>query len=114
MENVIIKIVRGVLVLMKAKKINANLFVLKGEILEEAYTCVVSNREESTMMWYLKLGHMSEQDLKILSERKLLSGLKSVSLSFCEDCFTSKPHRLKFNRSDTRNKCILDLVHSDV
>ena len=27
---------------------------------------------------------------------------------------TSKQHRLKFNRSIARSKCILDLVHSDI
>ena len=58
-ENEIMKIVKCVLVLMKAKKIGTNLFVLKGEILQEADTCVASNREESTMMWHLKLDHMS-------------------------------------------------------
>ncbi|KAH9689148.1 Integrase catalytic domain-containing protein [Citrus sinensis] len=66
------------------------------------------------MMWHLKLGYMSEQGLKILSERKLLPGLKSVSLPFCEHCVTSKQHRLKFSRSIARSKCILDLIHSDV
>ncbi|KAH9784261.1 hypothetical protein KPL71_009581 [Citrus sinensis] len=76
-ENEIMKIVKGALVLMKAEKIGANLFMLKGETLQEADACVASNGEESTMMWHLKLGHMSEQDLKILSERKLLPGLKS-------------------------------------
>ncbi|KAH9734072.1 Integrase catalytic domain-containing protein [Citrus sinensis] len=113
-ENGIMKIVKGALVLMKAEKIGANLFMLKGETLQEADACVVSNGEESTMMWHLKLGHMSEQGLKILSERKLLPGLKSVSLPFCEHCVTSKQHRLKFSRSIARSKCILDLIHSDV
>ncbi|KAH9648557.1 hypothetical protein KPL70_025642 [Citrus sinensis] len=98
----------------EAEKIGANLFMLKGETLQEAATCVASNGEESTMMWHLKLGHMSEQGLKILSERKLLPGLKSVSLPFCEHCVTSKQHRLKFSRSIARSKCILDLIHSDV
>ncbi|KAH9734074.1 Integrase catalytic domain-containing protein [Citrus sinensis] len=113
-ENGIIKIVKGALVLMKAEKIGANLFMLKGETLQEADACVASNGEESTMMWHLKLGHMSEQGLKILSERKLLPGLKSVSLPFCEHCVISKQHRLKFSRSIARSKCILDLIHSDV
>ncbi|KAH9689185.1 hypothetical protein KPL70_015411 [Citrus sinensis] len=62
-ENGIMKIVKGAPVLMKAEKIGANLFMLKGETLLEADACVASNREESTMMWHLKLGHMSEQDL---------------------------------------------------
>ena len=78
-ENEIMKIVKGTLVLMKAEKIDANLFMLKGETLQEVDVCVASNEEESTMMWHLKLGHMSEQGLKILSERKLLPGLKSVN-----------------------------------
>ncbi|KAH9699197.1 Integrase catalytic domain-containing protein [Citrus sinensis] len=114
MENEIMKIVKGALVLMKAEKIGANLFMLKGETLHEADACVTSNGEESTMMWHLKLGHMSEQGLKILSERKLLPGLKSVNLPFCEHCVTSKQHRLKFSRSIARSKCILNLIHSDV
>ncbi|KAH9725713.1 hypothetical protein KPL70_007982 [Citrus sinensis] len=87
-ENGIMQIVKGALVLMKAEKIGANLFMLKGETLQEADACVASNGEESTMMWHLKLGHMSEQGLKILSEKKLLPGLKSVSLPFCEHCIT--------------------------
>ena len=67
MENGIMKIVKCALVLMNVEKIGANLFMLKGETLQEADACVASNREESTMMWYLKLDHMLEQDLKILS-----------------------------------------------
>ncbi|KAH9782974.1 hypothetical protein KPL71_009140 [Citrus sinensis] len=57
-ENGIMKIVKGALVLMNAEKIGANLFMLKGETLQEADACVVSNGEESTMMWHLKLGHI--------------------------------------------------------
>ncbi|KAH9714593.1 hypothetical protein KPL71_020713 [Citrus sinensis] len=53
------EIVKGALVLMKAEKIGANLFMLKGETLQEADACVASNGEESTMMWHLKLGHIS-------------------------------------------------------
>ena len=59
-ENGIMKIVKGELVLMKEEKIVANLFILKEETLQEADTCVASNREKSTMMWHLKLSHMSE------------------------------------------------------
>ncbi|KAH9781907.1 retrovirus-related pol polyprotein from transposon TNT 1-94-like protein [Citrus sinensis] len=113
-ENEIMKIVKGALVLMKAEKIGANLFMLKRETLQETDACVVSNGEESTMMWHLKLGHMSAQGLKIFSEQKLLPRLKLVNLPFCEHCVISKQHRLKFSRSIARSKCILDLIHSDV
>lgn len=66
------------------------------------------------MMWHIKLGHMLEQGLKILSERKLLPSLKSVSLPFCEYCVISKQYKLKFSRSIARSKCIIDFVHSNV
>ena len=59
-ENGIMKVVKGALVLMKAKKIGVNLFMFKGETLQEADACVASNGEQSTMMWHLKLSHMSE------------------------------------------------------
>ena len=57
---------------------------------------------------------MSECGLKILTECNLIPGLKSVNLSFCEYCVTSKQHRLKFNKSTAQSKHILDLIHSDV
>ncbi|KAK9209952.1 hypothetical protein WN944_002321 [Citrus x changshan-huyou] len=91
-ENGIMKIVKGALILMKAEKIGANLFMLKGETLQEADACVTSNGEESTKIWHLKLGHMSEQGLKILSKQKLIPRLKSVSLPFCEHCVTNLIH----------------------
>lgn len=115
-ENGVMKIVRGALVIMKAEKIATNLFMLEGETLPEANACVASTSkgEESTMMWHRKLGHMSERGLKILSDRKLLPGFTSVNLPFCEHCVTSKQHRLAFGRSVARSKHILDLIHSDV
>ena len=110
LKNGIMKIVRGVLVVMRAEKIAANLYMLKGETLEEADVCVASSNhgEESTMMWHRKLGHISERGLKILSDRNLLPGLKSLNLPFCDHCVTSKHHRLKFSKSVARIKCIND------
>jgi len=65
-------------------------------------------------MWHQKLGHMSECGLKILVERNLLLGLKSVNLPFCEHCIVSKQNQLKFGRSIAKSKYILGLIHSDV
>ncbi|TXG51680.1 hypothetical protein EZV62_024204 [Acer yangbiense] len=89
-ENGILKIVRGVLMVMKAEKITSNLYMLKGETLQEADSCVASSNhgEESTIIWHRKLGHILERGLKILSDQNLLPGLKSVNLPFCEHCDT--------------------------
>ena len=90
-ENGNMKIVKSVLVVMKAEKIATNLYMLKRETLEEAQEAIASEktREESTMLWHKKLGHMSEPGLKILSEHGLLPSLTKVSLPFCEHCVTS-------------------------
>ncbi|KAH9745518.1 hypothetical protein KPL70_004102 [Citrus sinensis] len=43
-ENEIMKIVKGALVLLKAEKIGANLFILKGEILQEADASIARSK----------------------------------------------------------------------
>ena len=57
---------------------------------------------------------MLENGLKIRFDQKLLHGLKTVSLPFCEHYVISKQHKLRFNRSTIRSKDIIDLVHFDV
>lgn len=61
--DMIMKIVKGALVVMKGEKITTNLFMLKGETLQEADACIVSinNGEKLTIMWHHKLGHMPER-----------------------------------------------------
>jgi len=114
-EGGILKVIKGALVVMRAEKIAANLYMLVGDTLQEAEALVASaSQEEMTMTWHCKLGHMSEQGLKILVECNLIPGLKSVNLQFCEHCVTSKQHRLMFGRSTARSKHILELIHSDV
>ncbi|XP_073133491.1 uncharacterized protein [Henckelia pumila] len=101
--------------IQEAEKFAANLYVLLGETHKESELAVASigSGEESTMLWHRKLGHMSERGMKILSERKLLSGLTKVTLPFCEHCVTSKQHRLKFGTSTAKSKGRLELIHSD-
>ncbi|KAE8731030.1 putative LRR receptor-like serine/threonine-protein kinase [Hibiscus syriacus] len=110
----IMKVFRGALVVLKGEKIAANLYMLKGETLVEAEASVTSCSSDSAMLWHQKLGHMSEQGMKVLVEQKLLPGLTKVSLPLCEHYITSKQHRLKFNTSNSRGKSVLELVHSDV
>jgi len=114
-EGGILKVLKGVLVVMKTEKLAANLYTLLGDMLQDADVSVASaNQEELTTMWHRKLGYMSERGLKILAELNLLPELTSVSLPFCEHCVISKQHRLKFEKSIARSKHILDLIHFDV
>ncbi|GKD83365.1 gag-pol polyprotein [Tanacetum coccineum] len=115
-QDKIMKIIKGVLVLMRGEKVAANLYQLKGEIIEEAEASVASHSPSHrvAVSWHQKLGHMSEQGMKILVERKLIPGLTKVSLPFCEYCVISKQHLLKFKASNSRSVSVLELVHSDV
>jgi len=91
-DNGIMQIVKGALVVLKARKIVADLFMLMEETHHETEVSIasISLAEKKTMMWHKKLGHMSEKGLKILSDQKLLLGLTKVTLPFCEHCVTSK------------------------
>jgi len=83
-EGDILKVVKGALVVIKAEKIAANLYILIGDTLQEVEASIASvSRAEPTMMWHRKLDHMSECDLKILVERNLIPKLKSVNLPSC-------------------------------
>ena len=86
------KIIKGALVVLKARKTVANMFVLIGETHHrvEASIASASLVEEKTMMWHKKQGLMSEKGLKVLSNQKLLPGLTKVTLPFCEHYVTSK------------------------
>ena len=115
-DNGIMKIIKRALMVLKARKISANLFVLMRETHYEVEASIASDSplEEKMMTWHKKLGHISEKGLKILSDRKLLHRLTNVTLPFCEHCVISKQHRLKFGTSISKSKYILDLIYSDV
>jgi len=78
------KIFKGALVVLKARKTIANMFVLMGETHHgvEASIASVSPAEEKTMMWHQKLGHMSEKGLKVLSDQKFSLGLQRLLYPF--------------------------------
>jgi hypothetical protein len=110
-DNGIMKIIKRALMVLKARKIVANLFVLIRETHHEVDASIASasSLEEKMMMWHKKLGHMSEKGLKILSDQKLLHGLTNVTLPFCEHCIISKQHKLKFGTSTSKEQIHLRL-----
>jgi transposase InsO family protein len=57
---------------------------------------------------------MSEQGLKVLSDRKLLPSLKSLKLDFCKHCIYGKHNRQRFKTGRHTSEGILDYIHFDV
>ncbi|KAK8564391.1 hypothetical protein V6N12_036516 [Hibiscus sabdariffa] len=69
------KVFHGALVVMKGEKIATNLYMLKGETLQETEASIASCSSDYAMLWHQKLGHMSQQRMKVLVEQKLLLSL---------------------------------------
>ena len=80
----IMNVIKGVLMVIKVEKIVANLYMLHKKTYQEVETFVANSREKLTTRWHRKLGHMLENGLKILFDKKLLPGLKIISLPFYE------------------------------
>ena len=73
----------------------------------------VVHKENMTKLWHMRLGHMSEKGMQVLSKRDLLCGHKVQNLEFCEHCIFGKLHRSKFPNGVHRMKGTLDYIHSD-
>ncbi|KAJ8633371.1 hypothetical protein MRB53_026707 [Persea americana] len=114
-EGGVIKVVKGALVLMRGNRVG-NLYVLSGNIVTGKAALSSSNDHEyaSTRLWHLRLGHMSEKGLTILSNQNFLCGTKTSKVDFCERCIFEKHQKVSFKTGIHRTKDILDYVHSDV
>jgi transposase InsO family protein len=98
---------------MKAKNVG-NLFLLEGRTESDHATMVSENDSDYVRLWHQRLGHMREQGLKVLIDRKLLPSLNSLKLYFCKHCIYGKQSRQKFKIGRHTSEGILDYIHSNV
>ncbi|GAV69795.1 gag_pre-integrs domain-containing protein [Cephalotus follicularis] len=115
-ENGIIKVFRGALVIMKGKKIDG-LYQLQGNTVlgTVAVASSLGDKDaDTTRLWHIRLGHMSERELQIMSKKGLLAGAKLGKLDFCEHYVYGKQCRVKISTSIHKTKGILDYIHSDI
>ena len=79
------------------------------------YSISITSTETGAALWHHRLGHMSEKGMQILHSRKLLPGLKQVSLEFYENYVYGKHKRVIFLSVGKQNKSEkLELVHTDI
>ncbi|GAV63313.1 gag_pre-integrs domain-containing protein, partial [Cephalotus follicularis] len=112
----VIKVIRGALVVMKGKKFYG-LYLLQGNTVlgtAAVASSSVDKDADTTRLWHMHLGHMSERGLQILSKKGLLDGMKSGKLDFCELCVYEKQCRVKFSTAIHQTKDVLDYIHSDL
>ncbi|KAK2970416.1 hypothetical protein RJ640_016270 [Escallonia rubra] len=53
---------------------------------------------DTSKLWHMRLGHMSERGMDVLSKQGLLGSKKIGKLDFCEHCVFGKQCRVKFSR----------------
>lgn len=73
-----------------------------------------NSNSDSTELWHMRLGHLSEGGMKKLYKSQLLKGVKTCSLEFCKFCVYDKQRRVSFKPGAHTSKNVLDYVHSDV
>ncbi|GJS48326.1 retrovirus-related pol polyprotein from transposon TNT 1-94 [Tanacetum coccineum] len=112
----VMKIISGVLVVMKGiRKIN-NTYHYKGRTVVGTVAAVTDGdrNSEAVKLWHMRLGHAGEKSLNLLIKQGLLKGLSSCKLDLCEHCINGKTTRVKFGTAIHKTQGILDYVHSDV
>ncbi|GAV78417.1 gag_pre-integrs domain-containing protein [Cephalotus follicularis] len=103
------------MVVMKGNKIN-HLYHLQGSTVIGSADVSSSSvsEDDKTKQWHMRLGHMSERGLTILSKRGLLCGEQTTPLEFCEHRVIGKQSRVRFNIGTHSIKGTLDYIHSDL
>ena len=115
LQNGILKVVSGALVVMKGIRRN-NLYLYQGST-SFGTTAAVSEADkvaEMSRLWHMRLGHAGEKYLKTLAMQGLLKGAKTCKLDFCEQCVLGKQKRVKFGTAIHNTEGILDYIHTYV
>uniref|UniRef100_A0A2N9FLA5 CCHC-type domain-containing protein n=1 Tax=Fagus sylvatica TaxID=28930 RepID=A0A2N9FLA5_FAGSY len=113
-ENGIMKVSKGAMVVMTGQKISSNVYKLLGNTILDGVVAVAESEDDDTLLWHMRLGHMSECGMRELHKRNLLIGIKSCKLDFCKYCIMGKQCRVRFKTATHKTKGILDYVHSDI
>ena len=71
-------------------------------------------KEDTTRLWHMCLGHMSMRGLQALHKRSALSGIKYYKLDLCKFYIIGRRDRVAFSTSQHKTKGLLDLIHTDV
>ena len=79
----------------------------------------LSEMERNIYLWHLRLGHLGEDNLKLLKSKGMVKGLSfdegETFKDSCFGCAAGKHHRKPFIRVEEKKKTdLLELIHSDL
>ena len=80
----ILQVCKSSLVIMKRRQQQDNIYKIKGSTIVGGATTETPHEPMTgdTLLWHLKLGHMSEKGIQMLHLRGLLPGVKSCDWIF--------------------------------
>ena len=73
--------------------------------------------KDTNWLWHLRFGHLNFGGLQLLSKKKMVRGLPSISHpdQVCEGCLLGKQFKKSFPKeSSSRAQKLLELIHTDV
>lgn len=131
-EAGVLRIIKGSLIVMKANRSAGSLYIVQGSTVTgtaavSSTTSATSNgpssvidslssnpRNDFTTLWHMRLGHLSEKGMQVLSKRGYFGKQGINKLEFCEHCIFGKKKRVSFANAIHSTKGILDYIHSDL
>uniref|UniRef100_A0A2N9G064 Uncharacterized protein n=1 Tax=Fagus sylvatica TaxID=28930 RepID=A0A2N9G064_FAGSY len=99
---------------MKPKKTLSSVSNLLCSTILGGVAAVSESEDDDTLLWHMRLRHMSERGMRELHKRNLLAGIRSCKLDFCKYCVMGKQYRVFFKTATHNTKGKLDYVHSDI
>ena len=74
----------------------------------------MASKSDYTVLWHMRLYHMSERGMLKLYKRNLLKSVKMCKLDFFKLCVIGKQNQVQFKTATHKTEDILDYVHSNV
>ncbi|XP_073291104.1 uncharacterized mitochondrial protein AtMg00300-like [Primulina huaijiensis] len=111
-EMVCVKVTKGSLVIMKAVRQNSLYILLGNTVVGRA--SFIQSKLDTSKLWHLRLGHVSERGLSELSRQNLLCGDKIQGLEPCEYCTLGKAKIVQFGTGNHNTSRPLEYIHSDL
>ena len=114
--NGILKVCKGALISMRGTHLRGNIYKLEGSTVigGAAVATPHAPTTDDTLLWHLRLGHMSETGMLKLQARGLLHGVRSCKLEFCKYCVKGKQCRVTFKTAKHDTEGVIDYIHADV
>jgi len=113
-ENGVLKVMKGAMVLMKGFR-QGSLYLLQSTtVTGSVIVCTISVDVDTTRLWHMRLGHMSEKVMSILSKKGYSSSARTSKLEFCDHCVLGKQKRVSFSTAKNCMQGILDYIHSNL